>query len=455
MRGRSEVNIKFDLPEEVNEILKLLNSNGYEAYIVGGCVRDKLLGLCPHDYDICTSAKPSEVMEIFKTFRVIETGLQHGTVTIMIDHQPYEITTFRIDGKYSDNRRPDNVDFALNLENDLSRRDFTINAMAYQPEMGLIDPFHGIFDIQNKIIRCVGTPACRFQEDALRILRAMRFSIQLEFNIDELTFDAMLGNKSLIADVSKERINAELLKMLEANKSISEHFYRCKEVISAFIPEFIPCFDFKQNNPFHIYDVYHHILHAVDSYSGNDLKIKLSLLFHDIGKPACYSEDENGGHFYKHGIISSDKANEILKRLRFDNDTINSVSELILYHDAVIEDNHKTIKRWLNKIGEEQFKRLLEIRTADILAQSDLDRETRLEKQNRLFRLLEEILSEEQCFTIKDLDINGRDLINAGYKEGRQLGAALQRLLDCVIANEAENDKEALLRLAKEWINKA
>lgn len=455
MRGRSEVNIKFDLPEEVKEILKLLNNNEYEAYIVGGCVRDKILGLCPHDYDICTSAKPSEVMEIFKNFRVIETGLQHGTVTIMINHQPYEITTFRIDGKYSDNRRPDNVDFTLNLEDDLSRRDFTVNAMAYHPEMGLIDPFHGIFDIQNKIIRCVGTPACRFQEDALRILRAMRFSIQLEFKIDELTFDAMLENKSLISDVSKERINAELLKMLEANKSISEHFYRCKEIISEFIPEFNSCFDFKQNNPFHIYDVYHHILHAVDSYSGNDMKIKLSLLFHDIGKPACYSEDENGGHFYKHGIISSDKANEILKRLRFDNDTINSVTELILYHDAVIKDNHKTIKRWLNKIGEEQFKRLLEIRTADILAQSDLDRETRLEKQHRLFGLLEEILSEEQCFTIKDLDVNGSDLINAGYKEGRQLGAVLQRLLDCVIANEAENNKKALLRLAKEWIIKA
>lgn len=446
------MNIKFNLPLEVEEILKLLNKNRYEAYIVGGCVRDKILGRTPHDYDICTSAKPDEVIKVFEYFRVIETGLKHGTVTVMINNEPYEITTYRIDGKYSDNRRPDSVDFTLNLEDDLSRRDFTINAMAYSPEKGLIDPFHGMYDIQNKVIRCVGTPDYRFQEDALRILRAMRFSIQLDFKIARTTFEAMTNNKKLISNVSYERINAELMKMLESRKPILEHFYGYRDIIAEFIPEFVPCFDFKQNNPYHLYDVYNHILHAVDNYTGDDMKIKLSLLLHDIGKPNCYSEDENGGHFIGHGIVSSDKTKEILKRLKFDNDTIKSVTELVLYHDSTIEPTNKIVKRWLNKIGEEQFRRLIEIKMADIVAHSNIGLDLRLEKHKQLCEILESVLLEEQCFSMKDLKVNGKDLLNIGYKEGRQLGAALQGLLDCVIANEVENDKEKLLVLAKGWI---
>lgn len=446
------MNIRFNLPIEVEEILRLLNKNGYEAYIVGGCVRDKILGRTPHDYDICTSAKPEEVINVFEYFKVIETGLKHGTVTVMINNEPFEITTYRIDGKYSDNRRPDSVDFTLNLEDDLSRRDFTINAMAYSKEKGLIDPFHGMYDIQNKVIRCVGTPEYRFQEDALRILRAMRFSIQLGFKIARSTFEAMIDNKNLISNVSYERINAELMKMLEFRKPILEHFNGCRDIIAEFIPEFVQCFDFKQNNPYHLYDVYNHILHAVDNYIGDDMKIKLSLLLHDIGKPDCYSEDENGGHFIGHGIVSSDKAKEILIRLKFDNDTIKSVTELVLYHDSTIEPTNKTIKRWLNKIGEEQFRRLIEIKMADMTAHSNTGLDVRLEKHKQLCEILESVLLEEQCFSMKDLKVNGKDLLNIGYKEGRQLGAALQGLLDCVIANEVENDKEKLLILAKGWI---
>jgi tRNA nucleotidyltransferase (CCA-adding enzyme) len=451
MKGWCVVNINFNLPTEVEEILHLLNKNGYEAYIVGGCVRDKILGRTPHDYDICTSAKPHEVIEVFRYFRVIETGLQHGTVTVMINNQSYEITTFRIDGEYSDNRRPDKVEFTTNIKDDLSRRDFTINAMAYSHKDGLIDPFHGLYDIREKVIRCVGNPNQRFNEDALRILRAMRFAVQLDFKIALSTFESMQGLKDNIKHVSSERISAELMKMLESGKKLLESFTVCRDIISVFIPEFIPCFNFKQNNPYHLYDVYSHILHAVDNYAGNDMKIKLALLLHDIGKPSCYSEDENGGHFIGHGIVSSDMTNTILKRLRFDNETIKDVTELVLYHDSTIEHTPKTIKRWLNKIGEEQFRRLLEIRLADILAHSSINRKERFKKQIELAEMLNKIVLENECFTIKDLQVNGNDLMYVGYKQGRQIGAALQGLLDCVIANEIENDKEKLLELAKGW----
>lgn len=452
MKGWLEVNIKIKLPTEVENILRLINKADYEAYIVGGCVRDSILGRIPHDYDICTSAKPDKIIEIFSDFKVIETGLQHGTVTVMINHTPYEITTYRIDGKYSDNRRPDSVEFTVDINEDLSRRDFTINSMAYSVSDGLIDPFHGMYDISEKVIRCVGNPSCRFQEDALRILRAMRFSIQLDFKIAKSTYEAMISNKQLINNVSAERINAELVKMLGANKSICSHFQGCRDIIAEFIPEFISCFDFSQNNPYHIYDVYNHIIHAVDNYTGDDMKIKLALLLHDIGKPSCYSEDSNGGHFIGHGMKSSDITNVILKRLKFDNDTINSVTELVLYHDSTIEPTSKTVKRWLNKIGDVQFKRLLEIRTADMMAHSNVNLDNRLEKQKLLYEVLENVLNEKQCFTIKDLAVGGKDLMEIGYKQGRQLGAALQGLLDCVIADEVENDNIILLELAKGWI---
>ena len=444
--------MNIDLPIGVKEILNTLSSNKYEAFVVGGCVRDSILNKNPHDWDICTSVKPPEIIDSFNGYRVIETGLQHGTVTVVVAHIPYEITTYRIDGDYSDNRRPDSVKFTNDIKEDLSRRDFTINAMAYSPEDGLVDPFNGIQDIEAKLIKCVGNANHRFQEDALRILRAIRFSIQLGFKIDNETYVAMLENKSRIRNVSAERINAELSKMLVADKPVLECFYKCRDIIAGFIPEFIPCFDFNQNNPYHDFDVYNHILRAVDSYHGDDLVVKLSLLFHDIGKPDCYSEDEHGGHFIGHGVVSSKKANQILKRLRFDNETTRLVTELVLYHDSIIAPNNKIVKRWLNKIGEVQLGRLIDIITADILAQADIDRSDRLKNQNELWKLLDVIIKEEQCFSLKDLSINGNDLMKIGYKQGTQLGSALQKLLNSVITNEIENSKEELLRLAIEWI---
>lgn len=440
------------LPLEVNEILDRLSNSGYAAYVVGGCVRDSILGLVPHDWDICTSAKPDEMMRVFKDYKIIETGLQHGTITVMLNHIPFEITTYRIDGEYSDNRRPDSVEFTTSLYEDLSRRDFTINAMAYNPKVGLVDPFQGLVSLNFRIISCVGDPNQRFNEDALRILRAIRFSIQLEFMIDDSTLEAMMQNRQLINNISAERINAELMKMLGCNKSIIDNFHVCRHIIAEFIPELAPCFDFEQNNPYHDYDVYGHTLHAVDSYNGNDVIIKLSLLLHDIGKPSSYTESSNDGkgHFIGHGVVSSSMANDILRRLKFDNETIRTVTELILYHDVSIEPTNRSIKKWLNRIGEVQLRRLIEIRIADILAQSKRDLENRLAKQDRLKELLDTVINEQQCFMIKDLAVNGDDLINIGFKPGVRLGMVLQELLDAVIVNEVMNDKDKLLQLARE-----
>lgn len=387
------MNMNINLSKEVEYILQMIEEKGYEAFIVGGCVRDNLLGRTPHDYDICTSATPDVISKIFEKYHVIETGLQHGTLTVMMNHIPFEITTFRIDGDYSDNRRPDTVIFTTNIKEDLSRRDLTVNSVCYSPKTGLVDPFSGYQDMQDKIIRCVGNANQRFREDALRILRAMRFSAELGFVIENETKIAMLQNKELLCNISAERIYAELSKMLLAKFPIQKIFMDFRDVIAEFIPEFIPCFDFNQNNPYHIYDVYNHIIHAVDSYKGDDLVVKLALLFHDIEKPACYFEDAKGGHFHGHAEVSYDTARKILRRLKVDNETQKAVSTLVLYHDSVIEPSHKAVRKWLNKIGEKQFRRLLEVRSADIAAQSQKGVEPRLEKQAKLLEILEDILS--------------------------------------------------------------
>lgn len=448
------MNIFFVLPEGVEEILNTLHNAGYEAYVVGGCVRDKLLDREPHDWDICTSATPDQVSEVFNGHRIIELGKNFGTVTVMMDQKGYEVTTYRVDGKYSDNRRPDSVEFTRSLLEDLSRRDFTINAMAYNEEEGLIDPFGGMRDLDNAVVRCVGNAAARFQEDALRILRALRFSIQLGFSIELITHACMVENSHLLTNISAERINMELTKMLTSGKDIAEPFKENYRVIEAIIPEMKDCFFFEQNNPYHVYDVYIHILHAVDNYKGDDLIIKLALLLHDIGKPECYTEDEKGGHFKGHGLASARKTEKILRNLRFDNDTVKSVTQLVLYHDSLIEPRHNVIKRWLNKIGEVQFRRLLIIRASDMLAQSKELFPARMDKQALLLEMLEEILVNQQCFTLKNLAVNGDDLMAIGYKPGRALGAALKGLLECVIADEVVNEKENLLLLAEAWLPK-
>jgi len=437
-------NVSFNIPDNVNVILDTLHDNGYEAYIVGGCVRDSLLGLQPKDWDICTSALPPQILEVFNDKRIIETCLKHGTVTIVLDDEQYEITTYRTDGNYSDNRHPDSVTFVSNLKEDLARRDFTINAMAYNKQDGLIDYFNGYKDLKNGIISCVGDANERFNEDALRIMRALRFSSRYEIPIAESTQEAIHKNKDLLKNIAIERINSELCKLLLGYGG-SYILANYKDVITTIIPELKPCIGFNQNNRYHEYDVYDHIRHAVYNYGGSDLVVIISLLLHDIGKPHCYTEDCNGGHFYGHGVVSHDIAEKVLDNLRFDNKTKHDVLELVLYHDSTIEPTPKTVRRWLNKIGEKQFLRLLDIREADMLAHSKDTQKSRLERNDKLRKILAEIIQSNQCFTIKDLAINGKDIIAMGVPEGKRIGEILNTVLNEVINETIVNERKFLL----------
>lgn len=444
------MNIK--LPKDVKLILSKLNDHKYEAYIVGGCVRDSLLGLDPHDWDICTSALPEQIVEVFNGYRVIPTGLKHGTVTVIVNDSQYEITTYRVDGEYEDNRHPKEVSFTNSLKDDLSRRDFTINAMAYNPSVGLIDYFNGQDDLDRKIIKCVGNPNKRFNEDALRILRSLRFSSTYGFYIEKETNNAIRQNVNLLNNISNERIQNELCKIILGDNAL-EVLMNYSDVISTIIPEISKCINFNQNNKFHCYDVYEHMMTSVSKYSGKDLIVKLALLLHDIGKPNCYTEDENGGHFYEHPKISYDIASNVLTRLRFDNKTKKQVLDLILYHDSDIVPTVKTIRKWLNKIGEEQFYRLIEVKFADIRSHAKDTQNHRINQYNNVKSVLDDVIESEQCFKLKDLNINGNDIKALGIKEGKAVGDILNYLFNCVISDEIDNDYDTLIKYAKHKIN--
>lgn len=444
------MNIK--IPKDVQELLKTLHNNGYSAYVCGGAVRDSILKRPIHDWDICTSATPNEMLEIFKDRRVIETGLQHGTITIVINGEPYEVTTYRIDGVYSDNRRPDSVTFTDKLVEDLRRRDFTINAMAYNDDEGLIDPFDGLKDIEWKKIRCVGSARDRFGEDALRILRAIRFASQLEFAMMPETDYEINKQYKKLENISIERINSEFCK-IAASSNFCVEMVLYQDVFALFMPELKDMFNFPQNNPYHDYDVWGHAIHAVEHCESDDLAVRLAVFFHDIGKPHSYQDGEDGiRHFKGHGRVSAEITDNIMKRLRFDNETRNNVVELVYYHDATFELGKKYVKRWLNKIGEEQFRRLLEVRKADILGQKPDYEQSRIDKVNNIEQILEEVLQEDECFSLKDLAVNGKDLINVGYKASKELGNTLNELLQLVIDGECPNEKEKLLYVAKSML---
>lgn len=445
------------MPKGCKELINILHSNGYEAFLCGGAVRDSILGRPIHDYDITTSATPDEMMEVFKDKRIIETGLQHGTITIVIDGEGYECTTYRIDGNYSDSRRPDKVTFTKSLKEDLKRRDFTINAMAYNDEVGLVDPFNGMEDIKYHKIQCVGKPEDRFDEDALRILRAIRFASQLSFVLEPNTDYVLHKMYQNLENISVERINSEFCK-IAASSDFCVQMVLYNDVLSLFIPEIKDMFGFQQNNPYHMYDIWNHTVHAVQAYecdcepdlNPRDLITSLAVFFHDIGKPHCYQDGEDGiRHFKGHGRVSADMTDEIMKRLRFDNDTREKVVELVYYHDATFEVGKKYVKRWLNKIGEEQFRRLLNVRRADIKAQADMNQETRLQKIDNIGYVLEEVLQDDECFSLKNLAVNGKDLITIGYKPGKEIGEILNNLLDLVISGEYINEKEKLLEVAE------
>lgn len=448
------------IPEGARYILYQFAKLGYKAYLVGGCVRDIIMKRKPHDWDICTNATPTDMMNIAKylneknkeTIKVIPTGLQHGTLTLMINGEGFEVTTFRCDGTYSDNRRPDDVTFTDNLTEDLKRRDFTINAIAYSIFTGFIDPYNGIQDIKDGKITCVGSAKERFNEDALRILRAIRFSSQLDFVTTPDTDWEIHRQYKNLSNISIERINSEFCKIAASN-SFCIPMVIYKDVIALFIPEIKDMFNFPQNNPYHNYDVYDHTIHAIeacDVAEVDDLIVKLAVFFHDIGKPHCYQDDENGiRHFKGHGRVSAEITNIIMRRMKFDNETREKVIELVYYHDATFEMTKKHIKRWLNKIGEEQFRRLLLVRKADIQAQNPDYKEERLLKIENISSLLDETLNEKECFSLKDLKINGSDLISLGYKEGKTIGFILNHILQKVMDNDLKNEKSELVEYVK------
>lgn len=440
------MDINFKIPKSVQYILDELEKFGYEAYIVGGSVRDSILKRKVHDWDITTSAMPEDVMKVFKDKPIIPTGLKHGTVTVLIDKEPFEITTYRLDGEYSDYRRPDSVSFTRNLIEDLKRRDFTINAMAYNPNVGLIDPFDGLYDIQHRVLRCVGVPEKRFKEDALRILRLWRFSIQLRFSTTQDTEIAAYNLKRNLENISMERIQSEFVKALLGDKNV--FFYQNIWYLESIIPEYADTILFDQNNPYHIYSVGIHSLYAYRYLENSaDLVTRIAALLHDIGKRSCYQTDKDGvKHFKGHAKVSANMANGILKRLKFDNDTREKVVELICYHDATFNVGEKYIKRWLNKIGEEQFRRLLQLRKADIVAQNPKYVLDRLQKIYKIENLLNEILSRKECFSLKDLAINGNDVKTVMMiKEGKEIGYWLNEILNRVINGDLNNNRDDLI----------
>ena len=438
--------MKIEMPEQVKKIIDVLESAGYEAYAVGGCVRDSILGRIPADWDITTSAKPEQVKVLFP--RTIDTGIEHGTVTVMIDKNGYEVTTYRIDGEYQDGRHPVEVNFTSNLTEDLKRRDFTINAMAYNDRSGLVDVFDGAGDLERKVIRCVGDAKERFGEDALRILRAVRFAAQLGFEIHEDTRTAASELAGNLEQISAERIQTELVKLL-----VSPHPQMLRDawemgLTAIFLPEFDAAMETEQNNPHHMYSVGEHTLKAMEFVEPEKV-LRLAVLFHDFGKPDVRQSRDGVDHFYGHAEVSRDKAAEILRRLKFDNDTIEQVKRLVLYHDARPEANEKSVRRLMKKVGKDYFPDLLQVMGADILAQSEYKRLDKLTTLSRVTEIYEGILERGECVSLKELAVTGKDLIQAGMKPGKELGAVLQSMLEEVIEDPEKNTKEYLLKQVK------
>ncbi len=433
------------ISEDAEKLINILSDNGCKAYAVGGCVRDYLLGKPEKDIDITTSAKPETVEEILKqnNIKVIETGLQHGTVTAVLNGENYEITTFRKDGEYKDNRRPESVSFVDDVKEDLSRRDFTINAMAYNHKEGIVDLFGGKKDIDNQVIRAVGNADLRFKEDALRIMRALRFSATLCFDIEESTKKAIFDNMYLLDNIAKERIFTELKKLLAGDNAL-QVLDAYKEVIGVVIPELKPAFDCVQNNPWHIYNVYDHIIHAVDAAPKDEI-IRLTMLLHDIGKPSVKTTDEKGiDHFKFHAPVGADIAKKVLKRFKVSNEVYDKVTTLIRYHQGVENVDDIRVKRWLAKIGADYTKALFKVRISDLYAHNPGKIGYELKKLNELLIELDEIVAAGEAFKISDLAVNGNDLIALGYK-GKEIGEKLNEILMLVVDDRLNNTKKDIV----------
>ena len=442
--------MQIKLPEKVKQIITELEAAGYEAYAVGGCVRDSILGREPDDWDITTSATPMQTKAVFG--RTINTGIQHGTVTVRFAGESFEVTTYRIDGEYADSRHPKNVVFTANLVEDLKRRDFTINAMAYNDRSGLVDAFGGITDLENKIVRCVGDARERFTEDALRMMRAVRFSAQLGFSIDTDTEHAIMELAPNLTRISAERIQIELVKILMSPNPDDIRVAYDLGITQIVLPELEETFETTQNNPHHLYTVGEHLMHTLMNTRA-DKCLRIAALLHDIGKPASKTTDDDGiDHFHGHVELSEEMAAEILKRLKFDNDTIARVRKYIRYHDDDIHPTDKSVRRAVNKVGEEYFGGLLELRRADCLAQSMYMREEKLDNLDKVERIYKKILADKQCISLKSLAITGNDLLEAGAPQGKKVGEILSALLEDVLEEPSHNTYEYLLKKAKTLI---
>ena len=435
--------IEIRIPPGAARILRVLEDHGYEAFVVGGCVRDSLLGRNPNDWDITTSALPLQVKALFR--RTIDTGLKHGTVTVLMDGEPFEITTYRVDGEYLDGGRPSEVTFTASLQEDLQRRDFTINAMAYSEKKGLQDLFGGLPDLEKGLIRAVGDPAKRFGEDALRIMRAVRFAAQLGYEVEEETVQAMKELAPTLSKISAERIAAELEKLL-----VSPHpeklkmAYECG-ITAVILPEFDRCMETAQNNPHHKYSVGEHTIVSIGN-ARPDRILRYTMLMHDMGKPSCKTTDEQGiDHFYGHQEVSAQMANDILRRLKSDNETRRSVSKLVRYHDLTCGLTGKSVRKAISLIGEDLFPLYLEVKDADTRAQSDFRFQEKMDYLEEVRHLYRKILEEGDCLSLKDLAVNGKDLIAAGMKPGREIGEVLEAMYRDVIDDPEHNNKEYLM----------
>lgn len=440
--------MQIRLPEKVHNIINTLEEAGFEAYAVGGCVRDSILGRKPDDWDITTSAKPEEMKRLFP--RTVDTGIKHGTVTVLLGGEGFEVTTYRIDGTYEDGRHPSEVTFTASLKEDLLRRDFTINAMAYNERSGLVDLYGGLEDIDKQVIRCVGDAVERFEEDALRMLRAVRFSAQLGYRIDEATGEAIKALAPNLQKISAERIQVELVKLVTSPHP--DYLRTAYElgITAQVLPEFDLCMETPQRHKHHCYDVGEHILHSMLGVEP-DKVLRLGMLFHDIGKPQTLTVDPDGTtHNKRHPFEGEKITRKVMRRLKFDNDTTDKVTKLVLYHDYDIAPTEAGVRRAVNRIGEDIFPMIFTVRRADIAAQSDYMREEKLAKVAYIEKLYREVLARKDAVTLKDLAISGNDLIAMGMPSGRQIGETLSALLEKVLDDPSLNTREILLKLYKE-----
>ena len=439
------------IPENVLAIIKRLSRAGFDAYAVGGCVRDSLMGRTPKDWDVCTSALPEQVRAVFSGQRIIDTGIKHGTVTLLLDGESYEITTFRIDGAYNDSRRPESVEFTDDITADLSRRDFTVNAMAWSPERGLMDPFGGREDLDRGLLRAVGEPGVRFREDALRILRGVRFSVD-GFRVEKNTAAAMLENRELLDNISAERKREELVSSMLRGK-IRGPFTEFREVMAQVVPELRPAFDCEQRNRHHCYDVYTHILTAVDNCGSSDPAVKMALLLHDIAKPAMKKFYKGQDHFKGHPAAGAKIAAEVMKRLKFDNASIDKAEMLVRFHDVRLVHGMPQILKLMSLLGDDMMPELFDIMEADIMAQSEYGREEKLMLKNKGRENYETALRENMCRSLKGLAVHGEDARSLGLK-GREIRAALRYCLNGVMNLAVENAREPLSEYMRGFVSK-